>query len=108
MDGLLGATSRQSWDLNMIQNDNITRLLDLAPHLKGLLVSVLGWLAIIFPMSHVVPGVVAVGERGVPVVVRKIAPVGGGEMAVVGGERHRLDGPRSSWLCRLSIFSSVT
>jgi len=84
--GLLGATSRQSWDL------------------KGLLVSVLGWLAIIFPMSQVAPGVVAVGERG----VSEIAPVGGGEMAVEGGERHRLDGPRSSWLCRLSIFSSVT
>ena len=80
----------------------------IASHLKGLLVSVLGWLAIIFPMSQVVHGVVAVGERGVPLVVREIAPVGGGEMAVVGGERHRLDGPRSSWLCRLSIFSSVT
>ena len=52
----------------------------------------LGWLVIIFPMSQVVAGVVAVGERGVP----------------VGGERHRLAGPRSSWLCRLSIFSSVT
>ena len=75
-----------------------------AYHLKGLLVSVLGWLAIIFPMSQVAPGVVAVGERG----VSEIAPVGGGEMAVEGGERHRLDGPRSSWLCRLSIFSSVT
>ena len=55
-------------------------------------------------MSQVAPGVVAVGERG----VSEIAPVGGGEMAVEGGERHRLDGPRSSWLCRLSIFSSVT
>ena len=80
----------------------------IASHLKGLLVSVLGWLAIIFPMSQVVPGVVPVGERGVPLVVREIAPVGGGEMAVVGGERHRLEGPRSSWLCKLSIFSSVT
>ena len=65
-----------------------------------MLVSVLGWLVIIFPMSQVVAGVVAVGERGVP--------VGGGEVATVGGEKHRLAGPRSSWLCRLSIFSSVT
>ena len=55
-------------------------------------------------MSQVVPGVVVVGERG----VWEIAPVGGEEVVLLGGERHRLDGPRSSWLCRLPIFSSVT
>ena len=37
-------------------------------HLNGLLVSVLGWLAIILPMSQLVPGVVVVGEMGVSVV----------------------------------------
>ena len=67
-----------------------------AYHLKGLLVSVLGWLAIIFPMSHVV-AVVALGEIGSVAVPE-----------MVGGERHRLAGTKSSWLCRLSIFSSVT
>ena len=72
-----------------------------AYHLKGLLVSVLGWLAIIFPMSHVV-AVVALGDIG-SVAVPEMA-----WFSMVGGERHRLAGTKSSWLCRLSIFSSVT
>ena len=63
--GLLGATSRQSCDLQKKRYFIITAS---GYHLNGLLVSVLGWLAIIFPMSQVVPGVVVVGEMGVPVV----------------------------------------
>ena len=51
-------------------------------HLKGLLVSVLGWLVIILPMSQV--AVVVVGEVGM--------------VAIEVGGRHRRVVPRSSWL----------
>ena len=53
-----------------------------AHHLKGLLVSVLGWLVIILPMSQV--AVVVVGEVGM--------------VAIEVGGRHLRVVPRSSWL----------
>ena len=51
-------------------------------HLKGLFVSVLGWLVIILPMSQV--AVVVVGEVGM--------------VAIEVGGRHLRVVPRSSWL----------